>query len=89
MIPLPDRLQLFAREIVTARGRLPVAATLRPSVNGSQRIRFAPGVRTKTVRDGRRDIRLESAEDSTVRLRVQAGHSYHILFEQVRGSAGL
>jgi alpha-L-fucosidase 2 len=67
---------------LTWSGGAPVTATLRPAVDGVHRLRAAPGVRIRAIRDGRRPIRWQSAGDSTVRLNLKAGHVYTVEFDR-------
>ena len=67
---------------LTWNGGLPATATLRAGVDGAHQLRLAPGVRVRTIRDGRQAIRPQSAAGPTVRLNVKAGHVYTIEFER-------
>jgi alpha-L-fucosidase 2 len=61
-------------------GGLPSSATLKPIVDGERQLRFAAGVRIRAIRDGRRPVRWQSADDSTARLTLKAGHVYAVEF---------
>jgi alpha-L-fucosidase 2 len=67
---------------VTWSDGLPVTATLRPSVDGEHQLRFPEGVRIRAIRDGRRQLPLPSAGESTARLSVRAGHVYTFEFQR-------
>jgi alpha-L-fucosidase 2 len=59
-----------------------VTATLKPAVDGVQRLRLPSGVRMKAMRDGGLAAPSPSAAGSTVPLRLKAGHVYTIEFER-------
>ncbi|MGA2182328.1 MAG: glycoside hydrolase family 95 protein [Bryobacteraceae bacterium] len=65
-------------------GGLPVTATLRAAVDGMQRLRLAPGVRFKSIRDGGAPIHSLVAVDSILPLSVKAGHVYAVEFEAAK-----
>jgi alpha-L-fucosidase 2 len=67
---------------LTWNGGLPVAATLRPTVNGEHQFRLPAGVRIRAIRDGRQAMPLPSEGGSTPRLSVKAGRVYTIEFER-------
>jgi alpha-L-fucosidase 2 len=48
-------------------------ASLKPTVDAAHRLRLAPGVRIRAIRDGRQ-IPSPSSSDSSTRLSVKAGH---------------
>jgi alpha-L-fucosidase 2 len=68
---------------LTWSGGLPVTASLKASVDGVHRLRLAPGVRIRAIRDGRQTLSLHSLGDSTAQLSVKAGHIYTVEFERV------
>ncbi|MGE5488153.1 MAG: glycosyl hydrolase family 95 catalytic domain-containing protein [bacterium] len=66
---------------LTWSGGLPVKAALRASVDGTHRLRTAPGVRIRSVREGARPVRLQSVEGAA-QISVRAGRAYTIEFEK-------
>ena len=65
-------------------GGLPSTASLRATVDGTHRLRFAPGVRIRSVREGTRRVRLKTAAGAA-QLSVKAGRAYTIEFEKPAG----
>jgi len=63
-------------------GGLPATATLRAARDGDHRLRLAPRMRIKSIRDSGVPMRIPPAADSTVPLRLKAGHAYAIEFER-------
>ncbi|HTT60325.1 MAG TPA: glycoside hydrolase family 95 protein [Bryobacteraceae bacterium] len=63
---------------------MPAAATLRSTVDGVHRLRLAPGVRIRAIRDGSHPVPSRPAAGPVVPLSVKAGHVYTIEFERVR-----
>jgi len=61
---------------------LPTSATLRPSVDSVQQLRIAPGVRIRSIRDGRTALPAPAVDNSLARVSVKAKHSYAIEFEK-------
>ena len=61
---------------------LPTSATLRPSVDSLQQLRVAPGVRVRSMRDGRAAVSAPAVDNSLARVSVKAGHVYTIEFEK-------
>ena len=61
---------------------LPTAATLKPTVDGVHRLRIAPGVRIRSIRDGGHPVQLPDVAGSIARLSVKAGHVYTVQFER-------
>jgi alpha-L-fucosidase 2 len=57
-------------------GGAPTAATLRPTVDGTQQLRLPAGVRIRAIRDGSQTVR------ATERLTLKAGRVYTIEFER-------
>jgi alpha-L-fucosidase 2 len=67
---------------ITWSGGLPVAAALRPTVDGEYLLRFPSGVRIRVLRDGRQQSPVRPAGDSATRLSVKAGRVYTVEFER-------
>ena len=65
---------------VAWNGGLPTTATLKPSVDGVQKLRIADGVRIRAVRDGRQTIPAPSVKESVASLNLKAGHVYMVQF---------
>ena len=63
-------------------GGLPTSATLRPSVDSEQHLRIAPGVRIRSIRDGRMQLPAPVVDNSLAPVNVKAGHVYTIEFEK-------
>jgi alpha-L-fucosidase 2 len=61
-------------------GGLPTTATLKATVDSSQKLRIAPGVRIKTIRDGRQTLPATTVKDSLAKLNLKAGHAYTLEF---------
>src|ERR1017187_5686264 len=61
---------------------LPISTTLRPSVDSVQQIRVAPGLRVRSMRDGRAAVPAPNVDHSLTRVSVKAGHVYTIEFEK-------
>jgi alpha-L-fucosidase 2 len=61
-------------------GGMPTTATLKPTVDSAQNLRVAPGVRIKTIRDGRQTLPPPTVRDSLAKLNVKAGHVYTVEF---------
>jgi alpha-L-fucosidase 2 len=63
------------------KGGAASTATLRPTVAGSFKLRFAPNVRVKAIREAGKPVKVTPAADKTVPLNVKAGSVYTIEFE--------
>jgi alpha-L-fucosidase 2 len=59
------------------KGGLPVAATLKPTVDGTHQLRFAKDVQIRRMRDGNNPLALPASSE----LNLKAGHVYRIDFE--------
>jgi hypothetical protein len=47
-----------------------------------QQLRIAPGVRIRSIRDGRVELPARAVDNSPARVSVKAGHVYTIEFEK-------
>ena len=70
-------------DLAWSGGRL-VSATLRPTVDGVQRLRLAPGVRIKSIRVGDVTVPSKTAADAITLLSLKAGHIYAVEFEAAK-----
>jgi len=66
---------------LTWNGGLPVATTLKSTVDGAKLFRLPGGVRIRSMRDGRASMPLPVQTSSTLRLGLKAGHVYTVEFE--------
>jgi alpha-L-fucosidase 2 len=67
---------------LTWSGGLPVAAALKPTVDGVHQFRLPAGIRIRSIRDGRAAMPAPAQAGSMPRLRVKAGHKYSVEFER-------
>jgi hypothetical protein len=51
-------------------------------VDSVQQLRIAPGVRIRSIRDGRVELPARAVDNSPARVSVKAGHVYTIEFEK-------
>jgi alpha-L-fucosidase 2 len=61
-------------------GGLPRTATLKPTVDGTPRLRLPAGVRIRTLKDGAKTVEVRSGDDPMVPLILKAGHVYTLEF---------
>ncbi|MDR3719703.1 MAG: glycoside hydrolase family 95 protein [Bryobacteraceae bacterium] len=66
-------------DLAWSRG-VPQAATLKPMVDGAQRLRLPAGVRIQTLKDGAKTVAMRSGASSLVPLNLKAGHVYTLEF---------
>jgi alpha-L-fucosidase 2 len=59
---------------------LPQVATLKPTVDGAQRLHLPAGVRVRTLKDGAKTVAVSSGADSMFPLSLKAGHVYTLEF---------
>jgi alpha-L-fucosidase 2 len=55
-------------------------ATLKALVDSSQNLRIAPGLKLKSIRDGRQALPAPAIKDSVAKLNLKAGHTYTVEF---------
>jgi alpha-L-fucosidase 2 len=67
---------------LTWSGGLPVATTLKPTVDGAHQFRLPEGVRIRSMRDGSATMPLPAQTSSTLRLTFKAGHVYAVEFDR-------
>ena len=67
---------------LTWSGGLPVAAALKPTVDGVHQFRLPAGIRIRSIQDGRGAMPAPAQAGSTPRLSVKAGHVYSVEFER-------
>ena len=65
---------------------LPATATLKPSADSVQQLRIAPGVRIRSIRDGRSALAAPPVANGTSRLSLKAGHEYSVEFSRQKES---
>jgi alpha-L-fucosidase 2 len=59
---------------------LPQVATMKPAVDGAQRLHLPAGVRVQTLKDGAKTVAARSGASSLVPLSLKAGHVYALEF---------
>ena len=65
-------------------GGLPRTATLKPTVDGTPRLRLPAGVRIRTLKDGAKRVEVRSGTDPVVPLSLKAGHFYTLEFAELK-----